>query len=111
MAFDQLERVVVHERPENVFERVRDERAHLVGPHAAQQHQAVLRGLAHRLVRRAAGGEENLPERRLHELTAGDQPASAERPGKRERARASKHRPVEVEERRGPAGHEVTKRR
>jgi hypothetical protein len=105
MALDKLERVVVDERPENVFERVCDERAHLVRPHAAQQYEAVFRSLAHGLVGRTARGEHHLPERRLHELAAGDQTAPAERPGERERAGAAKQRPVEVEERRGPAGH------
>ena len=101
---DELERLLVDERLQNRLHRGRDEVAEVVDAEALQDHQAVLRRLAHGLGARAARGEEELPGGGLGELAASDHAVLAERPGERERARAPQQRAVEVEEGSG-AGH------
>jgi hypothetical protein len=98
------ERLLVDERLQDGLHRGRDEVAQVVHAEALEDHQPVLRGLANGLGARSAGGEEDLPGRRLGELAAPDHAVLAERPGERERARAPQQRAVEVEEG-GGAGH------
>ncbi len=100
MLLDEMQRLGIDERPQHRLHRIRDERAHVVGPEAAQELQPVFGRAPHHLVVRAPEDEQQLPRGRVRELPPRDQPAVAERARERERRRTAEQRPVEIEKRR-----------
>ena len=90
-------RLVVHERPQHRVDRVRRELLDVRGAHAAQQGDAVRDAVPDALLAETPGRKDELPEPRLHELAAVDDPVLAERTGERQRTRSANERAVQVE--------------
>ena len=98
VALDEAQRLGIDERTQHGLHRLGDELAHVLDRVAGQNAEPVLGRAAHCLVARATGHEEELPERRLQQLTTGDHAAPAQRAGERESRGPAQKRPVEIEE-------------
>ena len=103
----QVERLLVHERVDDVDQDVLDEAFDLVPVPPSRELEHPLLEPVHLLLVRADQRVDELRVRAAHELPARDHPRPVHRPGQGERGRARDDRLVEVEERRFHRPHGI----